>query len=149
MNLFFKDKRGVSEIVGSLVLILIVSIGGALLYSLSLQSFSSASSLYGLDTGNREDQARERFLIISVHNTTTMNQVNLTVLNYGEIEVTLAAAYVQGTNVTYLTGNGNSVGAGQLVTIQFTSTVPIQSQSTYEILVVSTRGGTNAVFWEA
>lgn len=78
-----------------------------------------------------------------------MNQVNLTVLNYGEIEVTIAAAYIQGTNVTYLTGNGNSVGAGQLVTIQFISTVPIQSRSTYEILVVSTRGGTNAVFWEA
>jgi len=149
LNHFLKDKRGVSEIVGSLVLILIVSIGGALLYSLSLQSFSSAGSLYGLDTGNREDQARERFLIISVHNTTTVNQVNLTVLNYGEIDVTISAAYIQGTNATYLNGNGISVGVGQLVTIQFISTVPIQSQSTYEILVVSTRGGTNAVFWEA
>ena len=70
-------------------------------------------------------------------------------LNYGEIDVTISAAYIQGTNATYLNGNGISVGVGQLVTIQFISTVPIQSQSTYEILVVSTRGGTNAVFWEA
>jgi flagellin-like protein len=145
----FRDRRGVSEIIASLILVLIVTAAGTVAYSMSLSSFSQSSSLFQLQTGQREEQARERFLIISVRNTTMVNQLNLTILNYGEIEVTIDSAYVEGTKVIDLTGKGVIVGKEQLTTVQFISPVSIQSGVTYEILVVSSRGGKNAFFWKA
>jgi len=145
----FHDRRGVSEIIASLILVLIVTAAGTVAYSMSLSSFSQSSSLFRLQTGQREEQARERFSIISVRNTTMVNQLNLTIFNYGEIEVTIDSAYVEGTKVIDLTGKGVIVGKEQLTTVQFISPVSIQSGVTYEILVVSSRGGKNAVFWKA
>jgi hypothetical protein len=78
-----------------------------------------------------------------------VDQLNLTIFNYGEIEVTIDSAYVEGTKVIDLTGKGVIVGKEQLTTVQFISPVSIQSGVTYEILVVSSRGGKNAVFWKA
>ena len=144
-----RDRRGVSEIIASLILVLIVTAAGTVAYSMSLSSFSQSSSLFQLQTGQREEQARERFLIISVRNTTMVNQLNLTIFNYGEIEVTIDSAYVEGTKVIDLTSKGVIVGKEQLTTVQFISPVSIQSGVTYEILVVSSRGGKNAVFWKA
>jgi len=145
----FHDRRGVSEIIASLILVLIVTAAGTVAYSMSLSSFSQSSSLFRLQTGQREEQARERFSIISVRNTTMVNQLNLTIFNYGEIEVTIDSAYVEGTKVIDLTGKGVIVGKEQLTTVQFISPVSIRSGVTYEILVVSSRGGKNAVFWKA
>jgi flagellin-like protein len=144
-----RDRRGVSEIIASLILVLIVTAAGTVAYSMSLSSFSQSSSLFQLQTGQREEQARERFLIISVRNTTMVDQLNLTIFNYGEIEVTIDSAYVEGTKVIDLTGKGVIVGKEQLTTVQFISPVSIQSGVTYEILVVSSRGGKNAFFWKA
>ena len=144
-----RDRRGVSEIIASLILVLIVTAAGTVAYSMSLNSFSQSSSLFQLQTGQREEKARERFSIISVRNTTMVNQLNLTIFNYGEIEVTIDSAYVEGTKVIDLTGKGVIVGKEQLTTVQFISPVSIQSGVTYEILVVSSRGGKNAVFWKA
>ena len=145
----FRNKHGVSEIIASLILILIVSAAGVLAYSISLATFSSSTSHFQLQTGLREEKARERFSIISVRNTTMVNQLNLTIFNYGEIEVTIDSAYIEGTKVNDLTGKGVIVGKEQLTTVQFISPVSIQSGVTYEILVVSSRGGKNAVFWKA
>ena len=145
----FHDRRGVSEIIASLILVLIVTAAGTVAYSMSLSSFSQSSSLFRLQTGQREEKARERFLIIRVRNTTMGDQLNLTIFNYGEIEVTIDSAYVEGTKVIDLTGKGVIVGKEQLTTVQFISPVSIQSGVTYEILVVSSRGGKNAVFWKA
>ena len=78
-----------------------------------------------------------------------VNQLNLTIFNYGEIEVTIDSAYVKGTKVIDLAGKGVTVGKEQLTTVQFVSPEPIQSGVTYEILVASSRGGKNAVFWKA
>ena len=144
----FHNRSGVSEIIASLILVLIVTAAGTVAYSMSLSSFSQSSSLFQLQTGQREEKARERFSIISVRNT-TMVQLNLTIFNYGEIEVTIDSAYIEGTKVNDLTGKGVIVGKEQLTTVQFISPVSIQSGVTYEILVVSSRGGKNAVFWKA
>lgn len=78
-----------------------------------------------------------------------VNQLNLTIFNYGEIDVTIDSAYVRGTKVIDLAGKGVTVGKEQLTTVQFVSPVSIQSGVTYEILVASSRGGKNAVFWKA
>lgn len=148
-SVLFRNKRGVSEIIASLILILIVSVAGVIVYSISLGAFSSSSSLFQLQTNLREEQARERFAIIAVWWDTT-NVLNLTVVNSGQIDLTIDAVYVEGTLVSsYLNGKGVKAGRWALTSVKFISPVPIQSGQTYEIAVVSERGSKDEIFWKA
>ena len=56
----FRNKHGVSEIIASLILILIVSAAGVLAYSISLTAFSSSTSNFQLQVDQREAKATER-----------------------------------------------------------------------------------------
>jgi flagellin-like protein len=147
-NSFVRNKRGVSEIIASVVLILIVSSAGIVAYSYSIGAFSSTTSLFQLDTNMKEEQAQERFAVVAVWNSS--NQLNLTVLNYGQIDVAIDAVYVNWTSVTdYVAGRGTTIGNGALVQVSFISPVSIQSGSTYDIVTVSKRGSKNAIDWKA
>jgi flagellin-like protein len=143
------NTRGVSEIIASVILILIVSSAGIVAYSYSTGAFSSSTSFFQLDTNLKEQQAQERFAITAVWSNPP-NQLNLTVFNYGQIGLTIDTVYVNWTMVTnYSAGRRTTVGKGALIGVNFTSPISIQSGSTYEIIAVSTRGSKNAINWKA
>jgi len=149
-NSFVRNRRGVSEIIADLILMLIISSAGIVAYSYSIGAFSSSSSTFQLDTSSQQNQAQERFAIIAIWENLTANQLNLTVLNYGQIGLTINAVYINWTTVTnYLPGWNTTIGNGALVQVGFISPIVIQSGSNYEITVVSTRGSTNAITWKA
>ncbi len=144
-----QNNKGVSEIIASLILVLIVTSAGVVAYSYSMGAFSSSTSLFQLETNQKERQAQERFAIIAVWSNTS-SQLNLTVLNYGQIDLTIDTVYVNWTSVaSYLGGRMTTIGKGALVQVSFTSPITIQSGSTYEITAVSTRGSKNAINWKA
>jgi hypothetical protein len=148
-NSFVRNKQGVSEIIASLVLILIVSSAGVVAYSYSIGAFSSSTSLFQSDTNLKQNQAEERFAIIAIWSNPP-SLMNLTVLNYGQIDLTIDAVYINWTQVTnYLAGWRTTIGKGRIISVSFTSPVSIQSGSTYEIIAVSTRGNSDAVNWKA
>jgi len=143
-----RNRRGVSEIIASVVLILIVSSAGIVAYSYSIGAFSTSASFFQSDTNLKEQQAQERFAIIAVLSY-PQNQLNLTVLNYGQIDLTIDTVYVNWTTVTsYSAGRRITIAKGGLIQASFTSPFSIQSGSTYEIIVVSTRGSKNAINWK-
>jgi hypothetical protein len=140
----------VSEIIADLILMLIISSAGIVAYSYSIGAFSSSSSIFQIDTSSQENQAQERFAIIAVWENLTANQLNLTVLNYGQIGLAINAVYINWTTVTnYLLGWNATKGNGALIQVGFISPIAIQSGSIYQITVVSTRGSTNAITWKA
>ena len=142
------NKHGVSEIIASLILILIVSAAGVLAYSVSLTAFSSSTSDFQLQTDQREEKARERLVIIAVW-WDLSNQLNLTVLNYGRIDLAVDKVYVNGTVVaTYLSGRGVRIGTWSVVSVKFVSPVSIVSGQTYAMIVVSERGSKNEISWQ-
>ena len=146
----FHDKRGVSEIVASLIIMLIVTVAGSGLYAYSLNAFSSSGSSFLLQTSGREERARERLLIIAVwwDNSTGQDKMNVTVLNYGKIELAIDAVYIDGTPVSIDEGKGTVIVTGEKVHVKFTLTGLVPSE-TYEILAVSERGSKNVVYWKA
>ena len=144
-----RNRHAVSEIIASVILMLIVSSAGIVVYSYSVGAFSSSTSFFQLDTNLKKQQAQERFAIIAVWSNPPL-QLNLTVLNYGQIGLTIATIYVNWTMVTnYSAGLGTTVGTGMLISVNFTSPISIQSGSTYQIIAVSTRGSENAINWMA
>ncbi len=145
----FRNKRGVSEIIASLILILIVSAAGVLSYSISLTTFSSSTSSYQLQTDQREAKVQERLEVLAVW-WDRQNQFNLTVLNYGTIDLTIDKVYVNGTMVTtYISGIGVKIGPTIIISVTFASPLPIATGQTYDIIVVSERGGKNEISWQA
>jgi hypothetical protein len=143
-----RDKRGVSEVAASLMIILVVSIAGTALYSYSQDAFRTSWSSFLLQTRGREERDRERFSIISVWYD-NVDQLNLTILNYGSIELAIDAVYVDGTKVTIDEGRGTVVAKNGRVNVKFTSPLPIQDEQTYKIVVASERGGRDVVYWKA
>ena len=149
---FFHNKRGVSEIVASLFIVLIVSAIGAGLYTYSLNVFSSSGSSFLSKTGKREECAQERLLITAVWWNVTTGYLNVTVLNYGEIELAIDGVYIDGTQVSataYTDGKGETVTKGSIVSVKFFSPVSIVDGQIYEIIAVSERGSRDVVYWEA
>ena len=142
-----RNKKGLSEIIASLLLILIVTSAGVVVYAYSVKVIGSSSSNFNLQNAQNEEQAQERFQIIRVWS--SQNQFNLTILNYGMTDLTIVAVYINGTAVTqFISGNAVTIGADQLINVRFTSPLTVQSGS-LQILAVSQRGGKNTVFFEA
>ena len=143
------NKRGVSEVIASLILILVVTAAGVVIYAYSVTAFSSSGSHFEQQTKLDQEQMRERFQVIRVW-WDTSNQLNVTILNYGQIDITVSAVYINGTAVQqFLSGQSVRVGVGELVWVKFVSPLPIQSGTVSEILVVTERGGKNSVSWKA
>lgn len=144
---FLHDKRGVSEIIASLMMVLIVSVAGVALYSYSLSAFSSSGSSFQLQTDQREERARERFSMIAVWR--DGDQLNLTVLNYGKIDLAIDAVYINGSSVFFSEsgGRGKIIATREWCSLNFTySTL---TGGIYEIVVVSERGSKDVVYWKA
>jgi len=149
---FFHDKRGVSEVVASLIIMLIVTVAGAGLYAYSLNAFSSSGSSFLLQTSGREERAREQLLITTVWWNVSNDYLNITILNYGKIELVIDAVYIDGNQVSasaFTDGKGTTVTAENLVYVKLTSPVSIVDGETYEIIAVSERGSRDVVYWEA
>jgi archaellum component FlaF (FlaF/FlaG flagellin family) len=149
---FFHGKRGVSEVIGSLIIILIVSVTGAGLYTYSLNAFNSSRSSFLLQTSEREERVLERLLITTVWWNVTNDYLNVTVLNYGKIELAIDAVYIDGRQVpasTYTNGKGETVAVSSLVSVKFTSPISIIAGYTYEISAVSERGSRDVFYWKA
>jgi hypothetical protein len=143
-----RDTRGASEVVGGLVIILVVSIAGTALYSYSTDVFSSSWSSFLLQTTRREEQAQERLSIIAVW-WDEVDQLDLTILNYGKIELAIDAVYIDGKKAFINEGRGTVAARKGKTQVKFTSPVPIQDGQTYEIVAVSERGSRDVVFWKA
>lgn len=144
-----RDRRGVSEVVASLIMILIVSIVGAALYSNSVNMFGASSSSFLVQMERREESARERFSIVAVW-WDNGNQLNLTILNYGKIDLAIDAVYIDGTAVTaFVSGRGTTVTRKDIVPVKVNSPFTIQDGQTYELVVVSERGSRDVVYWKA
>lgn len=143
-----RNKKGLSEIIASLLLILIVTSAGVVVYAYSVKVIGSSSSNFNLQNAQNEEQAQERFQIIRVWSS-NQNQLNLTILNYGMTDLTIVAVYINGTSVTqFISGNAVTIGVDQLINVRFTSPLTVQSGS-LQILAVSQRGGKNTVFYGA
>ena len=141
--------RGVSEVVASLILLLIVTVLGTFLYSYTLTTTGLQQRYLESQTGLETERAEERFRVVSV---TWMggSKLNVTILNYGLIDIAIVDVYVNGVRVsTYYGGRGEEIYTSELGWVCFESPISIEEGSTYEITIVSERGVTYAYLWES
>lgn len=144
-----REERGVSEVVASLILLLIVTTLGTFLYSYTLTATGLQQSYLESEVDREAERAMERFRVVAVL-WQGDNRLNVTILNYGLIDILITDIYVNGVRVsTYYGRRGEEVYTSELGWICFESPIPIETDSTYEITLVSERGVAYVYLWES
>jgi hypothetical protein len=142
------EKRAVSEVISSLILLLIISVLGTSLYSYSLNVTNSQQNTLNQNIKNEAERVQELFKITSVWWSRYDDTLNVTVLNYGRLDVEVSEVYVNNLRVTsYLDGNPLEILTLKIGHVSFDSPVPIANSSTYELTVVSSRGVSYVHVW--
>lgn len=144
------QRRGVSEIISTIILILIVSVAGSLLFAYSAEFFQREQDTIITDNQRTIDQAEERFRISAVYWSGAGNVLDIAVYNYGSDDMDITDIYVDNIRVqTYTSGRDELIKTEKIKRIVFTSPVTITLGETYAITIVSSNGVTQTDNWEA
>lgn len=134
-------RRGISEIIGSLIVLLIVSTLGTYLYNHTLSIISYEQNALELEMTTAANRAQERLRIISIAWSPSYDCINITVFNYGERETKVTDVYVNNVRVAnYGEGRNEEISVKGLMKICFEPPIVVQPDTLYEIVVVSQRG---------
>jgi hypothetical protein len=149
-----KSRRGISEMVAVILVLIIVSIAGAALYRTSLVTLSSQFTSYTQQAKDQTLAAQERFEVVNVEKIDSSN-VTVYLLNYSPentIDVTVDKVYIDDIPSTWrpiVTGNSNGLLLKNVVTpIRVSSGTGFTTDNKYKIVIVSQRGTSNAFKWK-
>jgi len=144
-----RDNRAVSEIVASLILLLIVVALGTFLYGYAVSFTGEQNEAFKGEIATEAEKAQERFRVLAVWWSGSGDDLNLTILNYGRLDIEIVDAYVNGRMVeSYYAGRRLPILTSQLGRIRFRSPLPVTEGSLYEIVLVSGRGVSYVYRWE-
>jgi len=143
-----RKRKGISEIISVMIVLLIVSVTGVILYNFSLETTSAQqdSLKYELDQGTAA--AQERFRILGAI-WIDQNKFDITVLNFGMIDIRLDEIYIDGVRTDYYlinNGVGDKIDVASLKKMTITS--PILKNNIYNIMIVTERGVSSAYLWK-
>lgn len=143
-------RRGVSEIISTVMIILIVSIAGSLLFTYSSTMFQENQDRVLRETELSTQQAQTRFKFTAVWWNGNDDLLNITVYNYGMIDIEVNDIYVDGVQVqTYFFGRNELIQTKKYLKMAFTSPVTIIDGESYRINIVSSIGVSQVANWEA
>ena len=143
-------RRGVSEIISTIIIILIVSVAGSLLFTYSSVQFQGQQDRAIRENKLSADQAQERFRFTAVWWDGNDDLLNITVYNYGKLDIDISDIYINGERVqTYLFGRDELILTETYLRVAFTSPVAIVAGETYSINIVSSNGVKKVGNWEA
>ncbi len=143
-------RRGVSEIISTIILILIVSVSGSLLFAYSADFIQGQQDSIITENERTIDQAEERFRIAAVFWSGSGDVLDIAVYNYGLDDMEITDIYVDGIRVqTYTSGRNEIIYTEKIKRIVFTSPVTITLGEGYTINIVSSNGVTQIDNWEA
>lgn len=145
-----RRDRALSEVVTSLIFLLIVAVLGGSLYSYTLTVMGPQQNAFQDEIDFEAERAQERFRVISVWWSGSDDVLNLTVLNYGLLDIKISDVYVNGERVTsYQAGRNEEIYTSKLRSVIFTSPVPISQDVQYEIVLVTERGVSHVYNWRS
>ena len=138
-----KRSRAVSEVIASLIMLLIVSVLGTYLYSYSLTETGVQQNNLEGDIQTEAGRAQERFKVIAC--IYEGNLLNLTVLNYGRLDIKIVDVYLDSNRVALSPGEEIYTSDLGLISFTYPGLIP---DVLYEIVIVSERGVSHVYSWK-
>jgi hypothetical protein len=147
-----RKRRGISEMVAVVLVLIIVSVAGALLYRVSLETMGTQYTTLTNQVSDQTLAAEERFEIVAIEKATEPTDgVKVYVLNYTPdktIDIIIDKIYINGviqTDTTIPT-RGLVIQAHEVKSVTIWGS--FNPGQEYNILVISQRGIGNASPWE-
>jgi hypothetical protein len=146
-------RRAVGEIMAALILMMIVSLAGVILFSTSLRTTNAQGNMLRTQIKDDGDSAQERFT--NLHTTIKPNGVNsysitIWIYNYGQIDCNIVDVYIKdsnnGNNIVRYNTAGLLIGINEVEKITFNINTSTDFSS-FEINIVSERGVSHVSKW--
>jgi flagellin-like protein len=131
-----RDSKGVSEIVATVLMIMIVTAIGFAIFLYGMGFFTATSSARDTATQTGIATLRERFIIVDVAMVNN-SYVSVWVYNYGETNVAISSVYLNAVQLNITTSN-NDVYPGALR--QINATMGVVQPGAQLVRIVSTLG---------
>ena len=144
----FRNRGGVSEIQASLIILVIVSSAGAILYNTTLETLNGYQERMNYEKEAGIERILERVGLASIYWNGNDNNLTISVYNYCEFDIRVVEIYLNNERVdTYHYGNEFPILPGELREISFLCPVNILSDSAYSIIIVTERGVPSEFSW--
>ena len=144
----FRNRVGVSEIHASLILLVIVSTGGAFLYSITLDTLNNYEETLTYEKDAESQRILERFCIASVGWENPSENLTLVVYNFGEYDIEVVDIYINGyRTISFYDGDHEIIEPGQIQLVRIQAPIIITSHNEYIITAVSERGVLYEYLW--
>ena len=145
----FMKRRGVSEIISTIIIILIVSVSGSVLFVYSSGFFQEQQDSVLRESELSVNQAEEKFRVSSVLWNGVDDDLDIAVYNYGKADLKITDVYVDGVRVqTFTSGRNDLILTNKIKRIIFTSPVTITLGDSYTLNIVSSNGVSEIDNWE-
>jgi flagellin-like protein len=95
-----RNKKGVSEIVATVLMIMIVTLIGFTVLLYGMGYFSGTTSARNLQTQTTIDSLEERFIIVDANFINSSQTLSVTVYNYGQVDIKIGSIYLNGTQLS-------------------------------------------------
>ncbi len=144
-----KSKKGVSEVVASLVVLLIVSILGTSIYSVSVTTMQKQRDAIKWTSNIESEKYMEKIRTLYVNWNSTGDELEIYFLNYGNIVINIADIYLNGFRVlNYIEGRNVPVQTSDIDTIKIELPITITTGELYEVIIVTGRGVSHVYNWQ-
>ena len=145
----YKSKKGVSEVVASLVVLLIVSILGTSIYSVSVTTMQKQRDAIKWTSNIESKKYMEKIRTLYVNWNSTDDELEIYFLNYGNIVINIADIYLNGFRVlNYIEGRNVPVQTSDIDTIKIELPITITTGELYEVIIVTGRGVSHVYNWQ-
>ena len=127
-------RRGVSEILAVMIVLMVSLIASVSIYNLAITSFNRYADDYSYQVDSAQQRIEERFTVVSIYeNDDTFVEVNI--YNYGNRDLTIDTIYVEGEQYDF-TPDNILVSAGDIETVELDASAPNSGS-----IVIVTEGG--------
>jgi hypothetical protein len=145
----FKSKKGVSEVVASLVVLLIISILGTSIYSVSVTMMQRQRDTIKWTTDIESEKYLEKIKALYVNWNSTDDVLEIYFLNYGNLVINIADIYLNGFRVlNYIEGRNIPVQTSDIGTIKIESPITVTKGELFEVTIVTGRGVSHVYNWQ-
>lgn len=140
-----EKRRAIGEIMAAMILLLIASLAGILLFTSSLRTSNLQGEILRSQVEIECESSQERFRVISAH--IDGDNIKTWVLNYGEIQIEIIDIYINGARTNFYQSGGKMISTESLPEL-ITLTIPDGiTGPNYRVKVVSQRGVKNVSEW--
>ena len=140
-------RLGISELYSSLILLVIISTMGSIVYSYTLETTVNYEQHFSDQNSKELKRILERIELVDF--TSINDDFNVSIYNYGEFNSSIDNIYINDIMVdNYYMGINENIAPYTILRISFASPVMINDGDIFNIKIVSSNGVVKSYDWE-